>query len=467
MPRKASGQVIERAGRWFVRCTHKGQRRIFLLESRTLAAARKEGTAFAQIVAREGFPDEGDEARVPAGEVVSKWWERYLRYRELRGQRAVAAAQSRFHRWIRPVIGGMRIALVTRADVEAIVRRLDRAIREGEISPKTAKNVFGEVRSAFSEARDSKQPNLRVRPDSPAEHVRGPDDGPSPERQILFPEEVVALLECDSIPRERRYAYAFAIYLGARSSELEALEARSIDLQHERVCVDGQIDRDTGGRRATKTRRVRSFDLEPALLPLARQLTEARPTGYLLRMAPIDQRAKLLRLDLLAAGVRRPELHENRPGREWLTFHDLRHTCLTWMAARGDDALKIQWRAGHTAFEMTQRYIAAARNLPPKFGTPFPAIPSSLVQKAPEKAPTLRRQLQSAGNLRIIDGGNAWESNPPVAPWRAYPPVLKTGAGTSPARASMTRDASALRFADTRDRPQRSLLGAPRVARAS
>jgi hypothetical protein len=31
----------------------------------------------------------------------------------------------------------------------------------------------------------------------------------------------------------------------------------------------------------------------------------------------------------------------------------------------------------------------------------------------------------------------------------------------------MTRDASALRFADTRDRPQRSLLGAPRVARAS
>lgn len=41
-------------------------------------------------------------------------------------------------------------------------------------------------------------------------------------------------------------------------------------------------------------------------------------------------------------------------------FHDLRGSGLTWMAIRGDDPLKIQQRAGHRTFEMTQKYIRTA-----------------------------------------------------------------------------------------------------------
>jgi integrase len=41
--------------------------------------------------------------------------------------------------------------------------------------------------------------------------------------------------------------------------------------------------------------------------------------------------------------------------RQRLRFHDLRGTGHTWMAIRGDAPLKIQERAGHRTFEMTQK----------------------------------------------------------------------------------------------------------------
>jgi hypothetical protein len=52
------------------------------------------------------------------------------------------------------------------------------------------------------------------------------------------------------------------------------------------------------------------------------------------------------------------------------------------MAVRGDDAVKIQMRAGHTDFKMTQRYIEAARTLGAGFGRAFPALPGALVANA-------------------------------------------------------------------------------------
>ena len=45
------------------------------------------------------------------------------------------------------------------------------------------------------------------------------------------------------------------------------------------------------------------------------------------------------------------------------------------MAIRGDDALKIQQRAGHTTFDMTQKYIRTAEAVGEVIGAVFPALP--------------------------------------------------------------------------------------------
>lgn len=101
-----------------------------------------------------------------------------------------------------------------------------------------------------------------------------------------------------------------------------------------------------------------------------------------MHLPPDEDRAELLRKDLRTAGVDREALFvEDDPLRARLTFHNLRDTGLTWMAVRGDDPMRIQWRAGHTTFKTTQGYIAAGRNMGASFGKPFPALPRAVLAR--------------------------------------------------------------------------------------
>jgi hypothetical protein len=50
------------------------------------------------------------------------------------------------------------------------------------------------------------------------------------------------------------------------------------------------------------------------------------------------------------------------------------------MALCGDDALKIQQRAGHTSFEMTQKYVRTAEAVGEVIGAVFPTLPASLLR---------------------------------------------------------------------------------------
>ncbi|HEY5376276.1 MAG TPA: hypothetical protein VIK01_21495 [Polyangiaceae bacterium] len=49
------------------------------------------------------------------------------------------------------------------------------------------------------------------------------------------------------------------------------------------------------------------------------------------------------------------------------------------MAIRGDDALEIQQRAGHTTFDMTQKYIRTAEAVGEVIGAVFPVLPLTLL----------------------------------------------------------------------------------------
>ena len=79
------------------------------------------------------------------------------------------------------------------------------------------------------------------------------------------------------------------------------------------------------------------------------------------------------------ARVDRAALFRNDSTCKRLRFHDLRGTGLTWMAIRGDDPLKIQQRAGHTSFEMTQKYIRTAEAVGEAIGSVFPPLPACVL----------------------------------------------------------------------------------------
>jgi hypothetical protein len=114
--------------------------------------------------------------------------------------------------------------------------------------------------------------------------------------------------------------------------------------------------------------------------------------------------SEILRHHLKLAGVTRPELFQDDDTNKNIRFHDMRSTGLTWLALRGDDPLKIQYRAGHKEFEMTQVYIRTAENLRTSgeaIGDLFPELPASLLGESVE-AVTLDDAEAPQSSKRIV-----------------------------------------------------------------
>lgn len=86
-----------------------------------------------------------------------------------------------------------------------------------------------------------------------------------------------------------------------------------------------------------------------------------------------------------------------------MTFHDLRATGITWAAIRGDDALKIMARSGHTEYGTMMIYVREAEVIRENFGDVFPELPEALVgiahetPKRPNEAP---KRPTTSGPLR-------------------------------------------------------------------
>jgi len=365
-------------------------------DRRGLLLAKKRGTA-------------------PLCEIAADWFGRYFQWRAGRGFVTAGDTEARLRRYALPHFVSKRMDEITRDDVERVVADLDAAIverrryyedREGDedeetggrrpgLSAKTARNVWGDVGRAFDEAVNSKDRSLRVLRVDPTIGVRGPERGDERERPFLYPAELVALLACERVPLHWRRMYAVAAYTGARSNELAALLVEDVDLEHMKIHITKQVDRETGKMRPTKTRRVRSIDVEPALVPLLELLiAEVGQGGRLLRMPPDEDRADMLRRHLRAAGCTREALFADDELRSPVRFHSLRDTCLSHMAVRGDPPQTIQWRAGHQTYAMSEHYITAARKVAVGFGVPLPALPAPLVQATVQVAPGSSRSIE-------------------------------------------------------------------------
>jgi integrase len=261
-------------------------------------------------------------------ETCDEWFKRFHTHKEKRGLSTVAEMRGRYKKWVSGAIGAKAPAAIGRDDLEAIVRRLDKAIdtwkkasgqRGQGISPSTAANIWGDVVHAFDEMVRSKDPTLRVLTASPCANVRGPETDDDREGQILYSDELLALLRGvpsdpggTPVPLYRRQAYAVATYTKARSSEIEAITAADVDLAHGCITIDRQADRKSKGRaetKRTKTRKVRTIDVEPNLRPLVEWLLKnpQGKKGRLVHLPPPEDRADMLRRDLgrSAPGARR------------------------------------------------------------------------------------------------------------------------------------------------------------------
>jgi integrase len=402
MAQQRSGSVEQRGTRWRVRVTlPDGRRRWVPLDDgvRTEGQARRVA---ADIIDRVRRGVHVYEPLVPAGkgaggETLGKWFDRWLADRTTR--RRLSSANDdrlRLGKHVLPALGARPVTLITRAELEALVMALDEKVRRGELAWKSAWNVWALVRRMFRDACRSKRADLRARADDPSEGIEGPDRGVRRAKAFLLPSEALMLLGCEVVPLRWRRAYAMALYTGLRKGELVALRPEDVTFESGVIRVHRAHDKASGETKATKTGNWRLVPIEPALEPLLRELVNAAgASGVLVDLPPARGAADKLREHMQRAGLERAELFANDKTRKPLTFHDLRGTCATWLAIRGEEPLKIQRRLGHTDLATTQGYIAAAEAVGVGRLDVFPPLPAGLMRG--ELSPELSPSGQNSG----------------------------------------------------------------------
>jgi integrase len=335
-------------GKWYV-----GARRVKRKIGLQRLAGSRDGLTRAQAEAElRRRIETADVPTTPvAGLSVGEVGERLVASLEARGRKAstLAAHESALRAHLVPFFGDRPLGRIESADVEAFI-----ASRRGTLAPKSIRNYLGTLHSVLEFA--------RVRPNPVTDAHRPEADGTDPDIRFLTEQEVEELLGAvadDHLGPTDRVLFMTAAFTGLRQGELFALRWRDVDWRAMRIRVRRSYARKRAGREAQfgkpksrrSTRSVPMHDRVGAELELHYQRSAYQGDDDLVFChphtgGPLDSSNVLDRLrDALdAAGVRR------------ITFHDLRHTFGTRMAAAGVPMRMLQEWMGHRDIKTTMIY---------------------------------------------------------------------------------------------------------------
>ncbi len=306
-----------------------------------------------------------------------------------------------------PRLGPLPMRALDRERLLDFVHSLDQDVRDDRIGAKTAENIWYTIRAMLRKASRSKNRALRVLDFDPTQGVPppDPDSAGDKQKQMLFPDEFLALLSCEDVPVARARLYAVALLAHARSAELRALswDDGSIDIEHRSIRITKQEQRDRSAKAtnamiltATKGKKAREVTIEETLVPLLEAMrTEAGGEGRVFPDMPRGDGeygvCNLFHRDLERAGIDRPELLHATPTSLACRFHDLRASGITWRAARGDSPHARRQEAGHEDQATNDLYLRKLRTL---YGANlFPELPARLFAPPPPARVTSRKEV--------------------------------------------------------------------------
>lgn len=177
---------------------------------------------------------------------------------------------------------------------------------------------------------------------------------------------LMAALDHPRTPKHLKYMVIVAMYTGLRRGELFKLRYRDLTLNGK----NPRIDLKAGTTKAKKSRTVplnkparqalkewialddeRAFfmyDSNGLVFPSPRQIENQ--TKYEMWMTELTSIKTAWRMLMKRAGI------------QGLRFHDLRHTCASWLVQEGVDLYVVKEILGHSTIELTQRYAHLGPN---------------------------------------------------------------------------------------------------------
>ena len=362
-----------------------------------LARQQLEDEKGAELKKRERAAAKHAAALAPrANETVARWLvDRYVPAYEANGKESRDVVYA-FRGWVLPTIGSRPIGALTIDHARAVRAGLRDGVAAGKIKTKRACDLWSifvtAMGRAFTDddpsyeaakvADASKNPCAALKPPYTGEQIAESER----ERQWLRPREFDKLMRCDAVPVEWRRLHAIACGLYLRPEELYALRWADVDLEALEVSVTKTMDLKTGVvTPGTKTGADRAVPIVPMLVPLLKRMhKEAGGQGLVVplatRVRDVEKNAAMTRRHLEAAGIARGELREGTSKRMPFDFRSWRTTGCTWHAMAGADSWALARWAGHKSPETTwHSYAKEGPDLRKRYGEPFPALPSEVV----------------------------------------------------------------------------------------
>jgi integrase len=266
--------------------------------------------------------------------------------------RTVELYRSLLRLHITPALGGMPLAKIT----PEAVRTWHRDLLKADAGAPTVAKAYRLLRAILNTA----VADGRIIA-NPCQIAKAGAEKPT-ERPTVTPAEVRKL--ADAVPPARRPMVLLAGFCGLRLGEVLGLAVRHVDLLHNTLTVDRQLQ-EVAPSGAQVFAEPKS-DAGRRVIPLPAVVADAL-RGHLEAMADAGPTSLLFTGDR-GGPLRRHVFHtewataRKTTGLTGLRFHDLRHSALTLYAATGATIAELQAHAGHSTADAALRYQHATKD---------------------------------------------------------------------------------------------------------
>lgn len=269
--------------------------------------------------------------------------------------------------YIKPILGNVRLQELRHAHCQEMVRKLvNDPKRKKQLSAKTVCNAAGVLSAALEDAVRSE-----LIASNPAAKLDLPRVEKAPPKVMESAEQVAFLNAIRKTPYER--IFLFALYTGARISEVLGLQRKNVNMKTGEIRIDKQLTRknresETRELKGTKTHKGRTIIVPRYVLDVLKA-QDTQQKQWRLKAGPMWQNnADLVFTREDGSPVPHTTIANSfkriakEIGREDLSFHSLRHTFITDEIRNGTDVKTVSEMAGHSNITTTMDIYAVATN---------------------------------------------------------------------------------------------------------
>lgn len=287
------------------------------------------------------------------GEWLDMWLQIYARRSVKRDTLVRYEGDIRLH--IKPVIGHIQLSKLTTAAAQAVVN----LCVDGGLSQKSAANCRGVLLTSLNCAVDNK-----LIAENPVEKTSVPvSEEPKTEMRPLKDNEVPIFLQLIHGQRFELF-YIFALFTGARFSEILGLSWDCIDFEHSRITLYRQLcrPRKAGEQHyfsTLKSKQKRSFVVAQQVMNALREQRRRQAERRLIVGESWNNPYNLVFTNDLGGHLALFTVYKDfkkivrRMGLDMVRFHDLRHTYATLSLQNGVNYKTLSHNLGHRTVAFT------------------------------------------------------------------------------------------------------------------